>query len=204
MAVSMRLPPPKRRRLAKPMAAFDVSDEDDPDDESPAQGSAQASATVALLMDDAALARSLQEQGAVLAEAERWNAALARFDEAVRRDPTLATAHDMRAQVLLQIGRYFESVQAAQTACTAAANWGEARLTLARAQCNLGEPVLALASMEDALRLGCDDVMEARAEEEHIEAKLLQAAIAAGGTCGPVEIAQLQREQTRAETGSQP
>ena len=179
----------KKRRLAA--SAFDARDEEDNDAET--HSAAYGDTSTALLMDDAALSRSLQQQGAILAAADRWNAALAKFDEAVHRDSSSATAHEQRAQVLLELGRFFDAVQAAQRACTAAPTWGEAHLSLARAQLNLGEPALALASAENALTLGCDDPCEALDEIEHIESALLQAALATQGQLGAVEIALLQR-----------
>ena len=51
---------------------------------------------------------------ACIDDRRRWNAALACFDEACRRDPTLATAHEQRAQCLLQLeDRTYDAVQAA-------------------------------------------------------------------------------------------
>jgi tetratricopeptide (TPR) repeat protein len=186
---------PKRRRLDA--AAFDAQNEEDElADElnSVAASSHELShGSPALLLDNVALSRVLQQQGAVLADSERWNAALAKFDEAVARDPSSAAAHEQRAQVLIHLDRFFEAVQAAQRSVERAPTWGDAHLTLARAQFNLGEPSLALDNAERAVALGCEDPQEAREEVEHIEAALLQAARATRGMKDAVEIALQQR-----------
>ena len=186
---------PKRRRLDA--AAFDAQNEEDElADElnSVAASSHELShGSPALLLDNVALSRLLQHQGAVLADGERWNAALAKFDEAVARDPSSAAAHEQRAQVLIHLDRFFEAVQAAQRSVERAPTWGDAHLTLARAQFNLGEPTLALDNAERAVALGCEDPQEAREEVEHIEAALLQAALATRGMKDAVEIALQQR-----------
>ena len=186
---------PKRRRLDA--AAFDAQNEEDEladELKSVAASSHELShGSPALLLDNVALSRLLQQQGAVLADGERWNAALAKFDEAVARDPSSAAAHEQHAQVLIHLDRFFEAVQAAQRSVERAPTWGDAHLTLARAQFNLGEPTLALDNAERAVALGCEDPQEAREEVEHIEAALLQAALATRGMKDAVEIALQQR-----------
>jgi len=186
---------PKRRRLDA--AAFDAQNEEDELADEPNSVAASSHelshGSPALLLDNVALSRLLLQQGAVLADSERWNAALAKFDEAVARDPSSAAAHEQRAQVLIHLDRFFEAVQAAQRSVERAPTWGDAHLTLARAQFNLGEPTLALDNAERAVALGCEDPQEAREEVEHIEAALLQAALATRGMKDAVEIALQQR-----------
>ena len=132
-----------------------------------------------MLLDDAALAHKAMEDGATLAAAERWNAALERFDESVRRNPSCAAAHEQRAQVLMMLDdRAFDAVQAAQRACDNDEAWGDARLTLARAQLALGEITLALANVERALSLGCQEAQE---DELEIEGLLMRCAIRSAG-----------------------
>jgi hypothetical protein len=57
------------------------------------------------------------------------------------------------AQVLLEAGQCWEAVQAASRAAQLRPGWPEAHLTLARAQLNFGEPQLALASYDSAIKL---------------------------------------------------
>jgi tetratricopeptide (TPR) repeat protein len=67
--------------------------------------------------------------------------------------PRNSRLHEMRAQVLDQVGRTFEAVQAAQQAVSLAPDWVDGHITLARVQLNLGEPQLALASYMAAAKL---------------------------------------------------
>ena len=83
----------KRRKLEASAADDDDEDEIARAEQEEADWHRKASSTLVLL-DNVALARSLQDQGAILAEAGRFREALDRFDSAARRDPTSATAHE--------------------------------------------------------------------------------------------------------------
>ena len=188
-------PTAKRPRPGPTDAAFAAAVDEEDVDEGEERAAAQAK-TAGLLLDDRALSKERQLDGGVLAEAGRWNAALACFDEACRRDPTSATAHEQRAQCLLQLeDRVYEAVEAAHAACAADPAWGEGHLTLSRAQLRFGEPGLALASAQQALTLGVDSADEARADVEHLEGILLALRSTAASD------ATSSREEARARAG---
>ena len=99
---------------------------------------------------------ALLNRGGELAEAGLGLQSLRAFDSAAQAEPGNAKAHEQRAQVLLQIGRPLEAVQAAGTACTLRPEWGDGRRTLARAQLDHGEVALSLSSFDAALGLLLD------------------------------------------------
>jgi len=117
---------------------------------------------------------ALLNRGGELAEAGLWLQSLRAFDSAAQAEPGNAKAHEQRAQVLLQIGRPLEAVQAAGTACTLRPEWGDGRRTLARAQLDHGEVALALSSFDAALGLlldsgDADDARECADEAERAD-----------------------------------
>ena len=161
---------PKRRRVALSAAAPFANDDDEEE-------------------DVACIARRLEQQGTAHALAGRWGAALSCFSEAIATSSS-PTLYEQKAQVLLVLGRNFEAVQAASAALAQAPSFGDAALTLARAQLQLGEPVLALRSAEQALELGC---LEASEELGQIEDALLMAARATNGQYSGAELALAMR-----------
>ena len=166
----------KRSGLAPAADIFAAAVQEDPAVEAEREEAAWSARRLLAIEDDQALARRLEAQGCVLAEAGRFHEARARLDEAVRRDPKCATAHEALAQVLLEQGLAFEAVRAAEAACGCRPAWAVACLTLGRAQRNLGELRLALGSCDAALHRATAAAADADAggEEEEARAEALE------------------------------
>ena len=178
-------------RLAPAAEIFAAAVQEDPAVEAEREEEAWRQRSLLAIEDDQALARRLEAQGCVLAEAGRFHEARERLDEAVRRDPQSATAHEALAQVLLEQGLVFEAVRAAESACECRPAWAVACLTLGRAQRNLGELRLALGSCDAALHRAtaaataadadADVEEEARAEALEVEQLLVLQRVRSGG-----------------------
>ncbi|KAL6044118.1 putative tetratricopeptide repeat protein ovary overexpressed [Balamuthia mandrillaris] len=97
--------------------------------------------------------RRLKEEGSALAERGDFRAALTKWDSALRLMPGQAVLHEMRAQVLLELGYTLRAVDAAMQATTLDPHWAEGFVTLGRAHLNDGDISLAVESFEQALRL---------------------------------------------------
>jgi tetratricopeptide (TPR) repeat protein len=106
---------------------------------------------------DAAKVQQLISQGVASAEQGVYGYALSCWDQALQEDPLNSKAHEMRAQVLNEMGRTYDAIQAATRATELAPDWAAAHCTLARAQLNLGEVNLALNSFETAHKLAPAD-----------------------------------------------
>ena len=184
----------RRGGLAPAAEIFAAAVQEDPAVEAEREEASWRQRSLLVIEDDQALARRLEAQGCVLAEAGRFHEARARLDEAVRRDPRLATAHEALAQVLLEQGHTFEAVRAAEAACGCRPAWAVASLTLGRAQRNLGELRLALGSLDAALHRVAADAdagadaggeeevrAEARAEALGVERLLVLQRVRSGG-----------------------
>eukprot|EP01105_Mastigella_eilhardi_P017866 TRINITY_DN4118_c0_g1_i1.p1 TRINITY_DN4118_c0_g1~~TRINITY_DN4118_c0_g1_i1.p1 ORF type:complete len:230 (-),score=69.36 TRINITY_DN4118_c0_g1_i1:15-608(-) len=106
-----------------------------------------------------AAALRLKHEGEQLAEAGQHGAALARLDAAAAEAEEggdrglLARVHEMRAQLLLLLERWWDSVQAAERAAAADPTWAQAWQTLGRAQLDFGELHLAQRSLQRAAQL---------------------------------------------------
>ena len=182
-------------RLAPAAEIFAAAVHEDPAVEAEREEEAWRQRSLLAIEDDQALSRRLEAQGCVLAEAGRLHEARERLDEAVRRDPSSATAHEALAQVLLEQGLVFEAVRAAESACECRPAWAVACLTLGRAQRNLDELRLALGSCDAALHrataaasaaataaeVDADVEQEARAEALEVEQLLVLQRVRSGG-----------------------
>lgn len=149
-----------KRRGAAPLAAFTVTEEDENE-------------AVLSEVDKLAESERLQSEGNVAADAEKYSSALRAWDKAIRLTPARAVLHEQKAQVFLQLDRYWDAVQCASQAAALESGWADAFLTLGRAQLGLGEPELALKSMETALQLK-PDLQEAQNEIAEVRVLVLQ------------------------------
>ncbi|KDO19001.1 hypothetical protein SPRG_15750 [Saprolegnia parasitica CBS 223.65] len=121
-----------------------------------AQASSAPPVALPSLEDVAHKVKRLQDEGNVLAEAERYRAAMERWHQAIEYDPTHAVLHELLAQAHLALGEFFQGIQVATRATELAPTWADAHMTLARCQFNYGELDLALASLQTAVTLVTD------------------------------------------------
>lgn len=113
------------------------------------------------LEDSKAKSKRLQQEGAVLAESERFWEAIRYWDEAINLTPASAVLHEMRSQALSELGELFPAVASAERAVRLEPNWSIAWLRLARAQTGIGELEMALSSFQKSYHLDPTDT-EAR------------------------------------------
>jgi hypothetical protein len=113
----------------------------------------------------------LQEEGNQLAEAGQLRGALSKFRSAAALEPGSAVLQELQAQVWMGLGEWWQAVQAAERATQRDPQFGEGWVTLARAQLNLGEFRMAVASFERGASL----VSAAAAAELDVPADLARA-----------------------------
>nr|XP_020639295.1 tetratricopeptide repeat protein 33 [Pogona vitticeps]XP_020639297.1 tetratricopeptide repeat protein 33 [Pogona vitticeps]XP_020639298.1 tetratricopeptide repeat protein 33 [Pogona vitticeps]XP_020639299.1 tetratricopeptide repeat protein 33 [Pogona vitticeps]XP_020639300.1 tetratricopeptide repeat protein 33 [Pogona vitticeps] len=106
-----------------------------------------------LLEECLAKSKCLKEEGAALAENERYRKAVQKWDEALQLTPEDATLYEMKSQVLMSLHEIFPAVHAAEMAVQRDPRSWEAWQTLGRAQLGLGEITLAIRSFQIALHI---------------------------------------------------
>ncbi|XP_033636861.1 tetratricopeptide repeat protein 33-like [Asterias rubens] len=106
-----------------------------------------------LLEDASSKSKRLKEEGAILAEAERYWEAIKKWDEALQLTPENEHILDMKAQALLILHEVFPAVQSAEDAVKYNPRWWVGYQTLGRAQLGLGDVKLAVVSFSKALHL---------------------------------------------------
>lgn len=79
--------------------------------------------------------------------------ALLKWDEALDIDPSISLLHELKAQVLMEMGEYSMALPEAQQAVELDEQWSDAHFTLGRVYVNLGELELAQTCMDAALKL---------------------------------------------------
>ncbi len=93
---------------------------------------------------------SCAEAGDMKGAIGHWRAALALQPKDAKAEAKL---HEQSSQVLLEMGRTFEAISAAERAVSCAPEWLPARLSLGRAQLNHGEPAMAVQTFQKATHL---------------------------------------------------
>lgn len=112
-------------------------------------------------------ARSYEEAGNERASQGDLEGALMQYKESLRYDDSAYKIHEQVAQLHLEMDQTFPAIQAATAATKLAPTWPIGFLTLSRAQLNHGEPLLALSSISEALRLDPDND-EITSEHRHV------------------------------------
>lgn len=125
----------------------------------------QAASSVLQLEDAAGLSARRKDEGCVLADACRFQEAISRFGSALELTPASATLHELQAQCYMEVGDTYAAIKAAERAVECDAQWAVGHQTLGRAQRNLGEIEMAIASFETALRLDPGSMAEVRDDD---------------------------------------
>lgn len=115
--------------------------------------------------DTIKLVESFQQQGNKLAEEWKYCEALGKWESALLLMPDRAILHEQKAQILLELGETWKALKAATRATELEPSWGEAWITLGRAQLNYGEPDSAIESLDRALAIKPDSA-EARNDRQ--------------------------------------
>ncbi|KAH0681596.1 hypothetical protein KY284_022681 [Solanum tuberosum] len=113
------------------------------------------------------LLESFQQQGNKLAEEGKYREALGKWESALLLMPDRAILHEQKAQILLELGETWKALQAATRATELEPSWGEAWVTLGRAQLNYGEPDSAIESLDRALAIKTAEAINDRQAALH-------------------------------------
>ncbi|XP_066922027.1 tetratricopeptide repeat protein 33-like [Clytia hemisphaerica] len=115
-----------------------------------------------MLEDSVQKSKRLVNDATQLADEERYWEALQKFDEALSFTPLNEKIHEMKAQILLELGEIFPAVQAAEQVVKLNPTWAEGFQTLGRTQISIGEIDMALKSFCRAYHLNptLDDLFE--------------------------------------------
>ena len=91
--------------------------------------------------------------GCDLAASGNFAAAITKWNEGLIYDNNNHILYELLAQGYIQLERWFDAVQSANRSVAIDPHWSESRLTLARAQRELGEVELSLQSYKIAVEL---------------------------------------------------
>ncbi|XP_047469217.1 tetratricopeptide repeat protein 33-like [Penaeus chinensis] len=109
------------------------------------------------LEDAKAKARRLSNEGVMLAESERWWAAIGRWNAALTLTPDDYALHEMLAQAYMQVGEVFPALRSAEAAVQLYPNWWVGLQTLGRAQLGLGDVAMAVKTFSKAVHIRPDE-----------------------------------------------
>ena len=119
-------------------------------------------------------ARDYLEKGGLLAEQGMFSEAISQWILGISANPPPFEASrlwESRAQAHMALEEWFLAVQCAEFATQKDPSWADGFVTLGRAQLNLGEPSMAVESIQRALTIG----LENKADEEEAKQDLCYA-----------------------------
>eukprot|EP00029_Vermamoeba_vermiformis_P009575 TRINITY_DN4818_c0_g1_i1.p1 TRINITY_DN4818_c0_g1~~TRINITY_DN4818_c0_g1_i1.p1 ORF type:complete len:192 (-),score=45.23 TRINITY_DN4818_c0_g1_i1:6-581(-) len=107
--------------------------------------------------DQKAQSEALKNQGNALAEQDKYDEAIEKWNAALELTPNNHVLHELKAQVLMLQDKNFQAIQWAAKSTELNPSYIDGWITLARAQLNFGEIELAVDSFSKALKLNPDN-----------------------------------------------
>jgi tetratricopeptide (TPR) repeat protein len=107
--------------------------------------------------DQKAQSEALKNQGNALAEQDKYDEAIEKWNGALELTPDNHVLHELKAQVLMLQDKNFQAIQWATKSTELNPSYVDGWITLARAQLNFGEIELAVDSFSKAFKLSLDN-----------------------------------------------
>uniref|UniRef100_A0A6A7G3I5 Tetratricopeptide repeat protein 33-like n=1 Tax=Hirondellea gigas TaxID=1518452 RepID=A0A6A7G3I5_9CRUS len=148
----------KRNALKKPHSSVFSDDTNDDEDQMNWDDEVTSKRQKVMVLEDSTIkAARLKKEGVILAEDDKWWAAISRWNAATVLQPNDHTLHDMMAQAYMQVGEYVASIKCAEKAVAVSEMWWSGYQTLGRALMGVGEVHRAVLCFSRSLRLHPDD-----------------------------------------------